>query len=88
MLEENNIKTHGERKVRSGKGKTRGRKYKNTKKVLLILGNKENPNKIKNFFIFEKVQQLNIKKMSLNGTPGRIMAYTDISLKEIADRFK
>ncbi|MCX6741593.1 MAG: 50S ribosomal protein L4 [Candidatus Pacearchaeota archaeon] len=88
LLEENNVKTHGERKVRSGKGKVRGRKYKNIKKILLILGNKENPRKIKNFFNFEKVQQLNIKKMSLNGEPGKIIVYTDYSLKEIADRFK
>lgn len=88
LLEENNTKTHGESKIRSGKGKTRGRKHKNTRKILIVLGNKENSNKIKNFFNFEKVQQLNVKKMSLNGNPGKIIAYTDNALKEIAARFK
>ena len=75
-----------DRKVRAGKGKTRGRRYKNTRKILLVIGEKEKiPSSIFNTL---KVSQLNVKAMSLNGTPGKLVVYTETAIKELGSKFK
>jgi large subunit ribosomal protein L4e len=75
------------KKVRAGKGKTRGRKYKNTRKVLLILADKEKT-KVENINIkVLKISQLNVKDLSLNGKPGKLAIYTEQAIKELENKY-
>lgn len=69
--------------VRSGKGKLRGRKYKSTAGMLLVLGNKEQV-KIKGFDI-KKVKSLCVKDLAQGGL-GRLTMYTEQAIKELGER--
>ncbi len=72
------------KKVRAGKGKRRGRKYKKRKKILLVISSKEDVKKIKNFGLdILKVNQLNISALAPGGVPGRITVWTEQAIKEI-----
>jgi large subunit ribosomal protein L4e len=89
VLEKTKLNLKPEKKVRPGIGKVRGRKYKNTKKILLVLGKKEKFQKIKNLnLIFTNTNQLNVKDFSLNGKPGKLAIYTETAIKELGERFK
>jgi len=70
--------------VRSGKGKSRGRKYKSNAGLLLIIGEKE---KLKTNVLDVK----DIKNMSVidlaKGGPGRLTLYTQEAIRELADKF-
>lgn len=72
--------------LRSGKGKYRGRKYKTSLGMLVILG-KDEEMKRKGVGIV-KVEDLEISDISLNGNPGRFVAYTENAIKEIGERWK
>ncbi|MGD9275730.1 MAG: 50S ribosomal protein L4 [Candidatus Pacearchaeota archaeon] len=73
------------KKVRSGRGKMRGRKYKSNAGMLLVLGNKE---KIK----VNSIDIANVKTLSVNdlakGGVGRLTVYTEDAIKEIEERLK
>jgi len=89
VLEKTKLNLKPEKKVRPGIGKVRGRKYKNTRKIVLVLGKKEKSQKINNLnLIFTNTSQLNVKELSLNGKPGKLAIYTDTAIKELGEKFK
>jgi large subunit ribosomal protein L4e len=71
--------------IRSGKGKTRGRRYKSTAGLLFVISSEE---KMKRKGIeVVPVNELKISDLSPNGEPGRITCYTEKAIKEIMERF-
>jgi large subunit ribosomal protein L4e len=73
------------KKIRAGKGKTRGRKYKSNAGMLLVLGEKE---KIKTgAFEVKSVKNLAVSDLARGGL-GRLTLYTEQSIKELGKRFK
>jgi large subunit ribosomal protein L4e len=73
------------RKIRSGKGKLRGRKYKKNLGLLLVTGNKE---KIKtNVIDVKNSKELNVTDLA-NGGAGRLTVYTEEAIKDLGERLK
>ncbi|MEA3329402.1 MAG: 50S ribosomal protein L4 [Nanoarchaeota archaeon] len=70
-----------EKKVRCGKGKLRGRKYKKSAGVLIIIGNKEEV-KTK-VFDTKKVGEIAMKDLY---PLGRLTIYTEEAVKELGER--
>jgi large subunit ribosomal protein L4e len=71
--------------IRSGKGKMRGRKYKESAGLLLVIGNNE---KIKTS-IFESVNANKLGVMHLaEGNPGRLIIYTEKAIKDLGEKLK
>ena len=78
------IKIGPVKKVRAGKGKRRGRKYKKIKRVLFVTSTKENVKKLKNFGIdIAQVSQLNISILASGGTPGKIVVWTEKAIEDL-----
>lgn len=78
-----------EKKVRAGKGKRRNRKYKVSKKILLVVSKDEIKHalKLKNIGIdVVYTQQLSILNLATGGKPGRIAVYTEKAIHELANR--
>lgn len=73
------------RKIRCGKGKMRGRKYKTNAGLLIVTGKKE---KLKS----KITDNVNIGKLSIidlaNGGPGRLTLYTEQSIKELGEKLE
>ena len=74
------------KKIRAGRGKTRGRKYKSNAGLLFVISSKQDF-KQKGFDIV-KVNELKISDLAPNGVPGRITCYTNEAINEIGERFK
>ncbi len=74
------------KKIRAGKGKMRGRKYKKTAGILFVISKNENF-KIKGLEI-KKTPELKIADLSLNGKLGRLILFTENSIKEIGEIWK
>jgi large subunit ribosomal protein L4e len=74
-----------QKRVRSGKGKLRGRKYKKNLGLLLVVGNKEKLNT--NIIDVKKVNGLNVTDLA-NGGVGRLTIYTEEAIKEIEEKIK
>lgn len=75
------------KKVRPGKGKNRGRKYKPSRKILLVAAKDENTSKFKNFnFEIAKSKQLNINNLAPGGTPARLTIWTEKAINEFNER--
>ncbi|MDP2628537.1 MAG: 50S ribosomal protein L4 [Nanoarchaeota archaeon] len=73
------------KKVRSGKGKLRGRKYKKNAGLLLVVGKDE---KIKtSAFDISDVKSLGINDVAKGGA-GRLTIYTENAIKNLGERFK
>ncbi len=70
--------------IRAGKGKMRGRKYKKTAGLLLVIGKNEEK-KIKGIEV-KKASQLSVSDLASNGA--RLTAYTEEAIKELEDRIK
>lgn len=71
--------------IRSGKGKFRGRKYKNNAGLLLVTGEKE---KLKtNVFEVKNVKNLGVVDLA-EGGPGRLTLYTENAIKELEEKLK
>jgi len=68
------------RKIRSGKGTLRGRKYKRNLGAILVLGNKEESKS--NVLESRKIKDLNVEDLAKGG-PGRIILYTPEAIKEL-----
>lgn len=70
------------KKVRAGKGKLRGRKYKKSAGLLIITGNDE---KIigENLFDIKKINEVNLKDLAPGGNPGRLIIYTEKTIKNL-----
>lgn len=73
------------KKVRAGKGKLRGRKYKKSAGVLIVTGSKENVKG--SLFDVKNVNNLGISDLAKGGL-GRLTIYTEGAIKEIGERFK
>jgi len=75
------------RKVRAGKGKNRGRKYKTKKGPLVVVSNScalENSAKNIPGVDICKVNQLNVELLAPGTKPGRLTIYTDKSLEKLS----
>ena len=70
--------------VRAGKGKSRGRKYRKTAGMLLVIGNLQNK-KIKGIEI-KKVSQLRVSDLASGGA--RIVIYTEQAVHDLENKIK
>jgi large subunit ribosomal protein L4e len=73
------------KKVRSGKGKLRGRKYKSNAGILIVTGKNEKM-KTKNFSV-KNIENLGISDLA-EGGPGRITIYTESAINDLRGKFK
>ena len=71
--------------IRKGKGKLRGRKYKKTAGLLIVVGNEEKL-KTKNFDV-KNVKNLGVVDLA-KGQPGRLTIYTENAIKDLGERLK
>ncbi len=72
------------RKVRAGIGKLRGRKYKSTAGLLLVIGKQE---KIKTkAFEVKNTNELSIVDLAKGG-PGRLTVYTEKAIQELNEKY-
>ena len=71
--------------VRSGKGKLRGRKYKKTAGLLLVVANDESLKT--SAFDVVKVKDLSVIDLAKGGS-GRLTMYTEKSIKDLETKFK
>jgi len=70
---------------RAGKGKARGRKYKSTAGLLIVLGKEE---KIKtNAFDIIDAEKVSVLDLAIGG-PGRITLYTEKAIAELEEKLK
>lgn len=73
------------KEVRSGKGKSRGRKYKSNAGILIVTGKNE---KMKSkAFPMKNSGNLGISDLA-SGGPGRLVIYTENAIKELQEKFK
>jgi len=79
ILEKLKIKTYIQRKIRAGRGKTRGRKYTRKKGPLFVTGNEcELFDASKNLNVEScQVKNLNVKLLAPGGMPGRVVLFTE-----------
>ncbi len=74
------------KKIRGGKGKMRGRKYKTNAGLLFVVSSDE---KMKRAGIdVVSVKNLRVSDLSLNGVPGRLTCYTENAINEIGKTIK
>lgn len=73
------------RSLRSGRGKLRGRKYKKTAGLLLVIGNEENLKTTA--FDVQKVKTLGVNDLAKGGL-GRLTIYTEKAIKDLGEKFK
>lgn len=75
------------KKVRAGKGKMRGRKYKRKKGALIVITQDKGIGKaVKNLPGFDvcKVENLSIEKLAPAGTPGRLTIFTKSAIEKLS----
>lgn len=72
--------------VRAGRGKTRGRKYKSNAGLLFVVGSKEKMNR-KGVDVVN-VNDLVLGDLAPSGCVGRLVAYSENAVKEIAEVFE
>src|SRR4030043_559157 len=70
------------KKVRSGKGKLRGRKYKSNAGLLIVIGNDEKMNTSR--FDVKKAKDVNILDLARGGL-GRLTLYTEKAIKNLGE---
>ncbi len=80
------------KRIRSGKGKMRGRRYKVPKSLLIIISRNDAP-AVKAFRNFPGVDVVSVNLLSIlhlapGGVPGRLAIYSLSALKEIGSRFE
>lgn len=72
------------KKIRKGRGKTRGRKYKKNAGLLIVIGTNE---KIKtNAFEVAKIENLGVTDLARGGV-GRLTIYTEEAIRELENKF-
>jgi large subunit ribosomal protein L4e len=74
-----------EKSIRAGRGKHRGRKYKSTAGMILVIGNDEQF-KTKLFDV-KKVKELGVIDLA-NGGLGRVAVYTEKAIKDLGENEK
>jgi len=73
------------KEIRKGKGKLRGRKYKSSLGLLMVLGNEE---KLKtNGIDVVTAKNLGVNDLS-KGAPGRLTIYTENAIKDLGEKYK
>ncbi|MEM5815306.1 MAG: 50S ribosomal protein L4 [Candidatus Aenigmatarchaeota archaeon] len=75
-----------EKKIRAGKGKMRGRRYKKKKGILFVVRDDTNLKKaVKNISGCEaiKVKDLSVEHLAPGGKPGRLVIFTKGSIEEL-----
>ena len=77
--------TEPTRKIRAGKGKMRGRKYKKTK-VLFVVAEKENARLEGYGFEIARAKQLNVPLLAPGGIPGRLVIWTESAIQELGGK--
>jgi len=85
---ENELKRTGKKKIRAGKGKTRGRKYKKKKGILFVTGDsceleKSSSNLAGSDIVL--VQNLNVELLAPGAEPGRLTLFTESAIKKLND---
>ncbi len=74
-----------EKKVRAGRGKMRGRKYKSNAGLLFVVGDEEKMRR-KGIEVVV-VGDLKIKDLAPNGEVGRLVCYSENAVKELGEKF-
>ena len=74
------------KKIRAGKGKMRGRKYKSNAGLLFVIGSDEKMSR-KGIDVVS-VKDLAIKDLTNNGVVGRLVCYSESAVKDLGVRFK
>jgi len=74
-----------EKRIRAGKGKARGRKYKKNAGALIVVGKKEN-------FKLKGIEIKNTNILGINdlarGGQGRLVIYTEQAIKDLGEKYK
>lgn len=86
---EEEMKRASIKKVRAGKGKTRGRKYKTKTSILFVVSEPcELQKSAKNFSGFDVTlpEALNAEILAPGAEPGRLTLYTESAIKKITDQ--
>ncbi|MGM0592809.1 MAG: 50S ribosomal protein L4 [Halobacteriota archaeon] len=77
------------RSVRAGRGKTRGRKYKQPKSILFVTSSEVGPSRAARNLAGADVAtaaEVNAEDLAPGGQPGRLTVWTESALAEVADR--
>ncbi|WP_049924677.1 50S ribosomal protein L4 [Halopiger djelfimassiliensis] len=77
------------RSVRSGRGKTRGRKYKQPKSILFVTSSETGPSRAARNLAGADVTtaaEVNAEDLAPGTQPGRLTVWTESALEEVADR--
>jgi large subunit ribosomal protein L4e len=77
------------RSVRSGRGKTRGRKYKQPKSILFVTSSEAGPSRAARNLAGADVTtaaEVNAEDLAPGTQPGRLTVWTESALEEVADR--
>ncbi|MFC4437982.1 MULTISPECIES: 50S ribosomal protein L4 [Natrialbaceae] len=77
------------RSVRSGRGKTRGRKYKQPKSILFVTSSENGPSRAARNLAGADVTtaaEVNAEELAPGAQPGRLTVWTESALEEVADR--
>ncbi len=75
----------GSKKIRSGKGKRRGRRYKNSAGMLFVVGKGEKTKA--NVLEVKNTQNLNVNDLAQGGL-GRLTIYTENAIRELGEKLK
>jgi len=78
------------KKVRAGKGKMRGRKYKRKKGPLMVITEDKGVSKaVRNLPGFEvcKVENLSVEKLAPGATPGRLAIFTKSAIEKLREMY-
>ncbi len=76
-----------EKKIRAGKGKMRGRKYKKKKSILFVVTDVKFAKKVSNMPGVDAVlvKDLSVKDLAPGGQPGRLSIWTESAIKALGD---
>lgn len=77
------------RSIRSGRGTTRGRKYKRPKSILFVTSSEEGPSRgARNLAGVDTTtaNEVNVEDLAPGGHAGRLTVWTEAAIEEVADR--
>ncbi len=84
---EKELERAAQKKIKAGKGKARGRKYKKKKSVLVIVSKKDAFKAFKNLegIDIELVENINAELLAPGGMPGRLTVFSEAALNKISE---
>jgi large subunit ribosomal protein L4e len=90
-LEEELIKIKNSKKIRAGKGKRRGRRYKRRRGILVVIkddfGIIKASRNIPGVDVI-KIQNISIENLAPGGEPGRLIMWTQSAFNELKNKFE